>query len=77
MRTRKIGNNPHRGYAADMPETENPSSQNPRRYKWPWFVLAFAILGIVLAVLWVSLAAKKIEQERDFNEPLPSTAPER
>ena len=33
------------------------------------------ILGIAMAILWVTLAAKKIERERDINEPLPSTAP--
>jgi F0F1-type ATP synthase assembly protein I len=60
-----------------MPEPDEFSTQNNRRYKWPWFALAFVLLGIVMAVLWVALAAKKIEQRRDFNEPLPSTAPAR
>jgi hypothetical protein len=53
------------------------NSSLKRKYKWPWFVLAFVVLGIVLAVFWVALAARKIEQQRDFNEPLPATTPAR
>jgi hypothetical protein len=34
-------------------------------------------LGIVLAVAWVSIAAKKVERERDFSAPLPGGAPVR
>jgi hypothetical protein len=45
---------------------------NSRRYKWPWFVLAAFLLGVALAVLWVSFAVKKVERERDVNAPLPS-----
>ncbi len=53
-----------------------PESNLPKRtYKWPWFVLAFVVLGIVLAVVFVALAAKKIEQQRDYNAPLPSSGP--
>jgi len=47
-----------------------------KNYRWPWFVLAAVLLGIVLAVVWVGLAVKKVEQQRDFT-PLPSTAPMR
>jgi hypothetical protein len=57
----------------DAPENNSPR----QKYKWPWFVLALVVLGIAMAVLWVTLAAKKIEQQRDLNEPLPSTAPAR
>jgi hypothetical protein len=45
---------------------------NPRRYKWPWFVLAAAVLFVVLTIVWVSLAAKKVEQEREVNLPVPA-----
>lgn len=45
-------------------------------YKWPWFVLAAVLLGIALAVVWVAIAAKKVEAQRDFT-PLPATAPAR
>jgi hypothetical protein len=48
-----------------------------RNYRWPWFVLGFVVLGIVLAIFWVALAAKKIEQQRDLNAPLPTTTPAR
>ena len=53
-----------------------PLNEPPKpKYKWPWFVLAFVILGIVLAVMWVAIAAKKVEEQRDFGQPLPSTTP--
>ena len=46
------------------------------KYRWPLVALAFVILGIVLAILFVALAAKKVELQRDFT-PLPATAPTR
>jgi hypothetical protein len=49
----------------------------PRKYKWPWFVLAAGVIFIVIAVLAVALAARKVEQQRDLTAPLPSSAPVR
>jgi uncharacterized membrane protein YdfJ with MMPL/SSD domain len=57
-----------------MSAPENNSSKP--NYRWPWLVLAAVLLAIVLAVLWVAGAAKKVEQQRDF-APLPATAPTR
>jgi hypothetical protein len=53
----------------------NEPNENPRHYKWPWVVAAAVALGIVLAVIWVRVAVKKVESERDWNAPLPSSAP--
>ena len=39
----------------------------PPRYKWPWFVLAAVLLGIALAVLWMSFAVIRLRQMRDTN----------
>jgi len=44
----------------------------PPKYRWPWFVAAGVLLGFALSVLWVWLAVKKIERERDVNGPLPA-----
>ncbi len=52
-------------------------NEKPRRYRWPWVVAAFVLVGIVLAVVWVSFAVKKVERERDLNAPLPNSAPAR
>ena len=49
----------------------------PRRYRWPWFAAAAIVLGLVLAVVWMSFAVKKVARERDVNRPLPATAPVR
>jgi hypothetical protein len=54
-----------------------PENVSPRQnFKWPWFVLAAVLLAIVLAVIWVAAAARKVEQQRDF-APLPDSAPAR
>ena len=47
-----------------------------QKFRWPWFVLAAVLLAIVLAVGFVTVAARKVAQQRDF-VPLPSTAPAR
>jgi hypothetical protein len=44
-------------------------NKNPRRHKWPRFALAAVLLGIALAVVWVSFAVKKVERERNFSTP--------
>jgi hypothetical protein len=51
----------------DEPAENGP----PRKYQWPWFLLAAVLLGIVLAVLWVGYAAHREKEERDFSAPLP------
>jgi hypothetical protein len=42
------------------------------RYRWPWFVLAAVVLGVVLAIVWMGFAVHRERQERDVNAPLPS-----
>lgn len=44
-------------------------------YRWPWFVLAAVLLGIVLAILWMSYAVHREKEERNFNAPLPTQSP--
>jgi len=52
-----------------------PNGNAPQqKYRWPWLVLAAVLLAIVLAIVWVGIAAKKVEQQRDFT-PLPAGAP--
>ncbi len=51
---------------ADKPEK--------RRYTWPWFVLAAVVLGIALAILWVSREVARTRNQREWNTP---TAPAR
>lgn len=48
---------------------ENIPKQN---YRWPWFLAAGILLGIVLAVVWVGYAAHREAEEHNFSAPLPS-----
>jgi hypothetical protein len=43
-----------------------------RIYKWPWFVLAAAVAGILLALVWMGYAVHRQKQEQDFNAPIPT-----
>ena len=43
--------------------------EKPRRYRWPWFVLAAFVVFVLLAVLWMSFAVRNVERERNFNAP--------
>jgi hypothetical protein len=47
-------------------------NEKPHRYKWPWFVLAAFLLGVALAILWMTFDIRKVEQERNPNAPLPA-----
>ena len=38
---------------------------------------AAVVLGLALAIVWMSVAIKKVERERDGNAPLPNSAPVR
>ena len=44
-------------------EDKETNSAAPR-YRWPWFALAAVILGVVLAVVWMSVAVRRIREQR-------------
>jgi hypothetical protein len=48
-----------------------PPLQKPK-YLWPWFLLAAILLGIALAILWLSREVERTRRLRDFNA-LPPT----
>jgi hypothetical protein len=54
-----------------MNEPEEP----PRHHRWPYIAIAFVVIFIISAVIFMTVAVKKLERERDFNSPLPGTAP--
>ena len=43
------------------------SPAGERKYRWPWFVLAFVIAGVVLAVLWMSWEIRRTQRTRELN----------
>ena len=49
-------------------------NENPPCYRWPWFVLAAVLLFVVLTVVWVSFAVKKVERERNVSASVPAGA---
>src|ERR1041385_582435 len=38
-----------------------------QRYVWPWFLLAAFLLGCVLAVIWVTVEARRIKRQRQYD----------
>ena len=52
----------------------NDSKENPRRYKWPWFVLAAVLLFVALTIAAMRIAVNRERQQRDYNAPLPNSA---
>jgi uncharacterized membrane protein len=36
------------------------------RYLWPWLLLTGVLLGVVLAVVWITVAARRVRQQRQF-----------
>ena len=54
----------------DTPEED----ASPKKYCWPWFVLAAFVAAVALAVVWMSFAVRREQQQRDLNAPLPNTA---
>lgn len=47
-------------------------NEKPRRYRWPWLVLAAFLLFIALAIFWMCFEVQKVEQERNLNAPPPA-----
>ncbi len=52
---------------------ENNDKENrahpPRRYTWPWFLLAAFLAAIVLAAIWLSFEIQRTRRIRDLNAP--------
>ena len=46
-----------------------PAQPLPPRYRWPWVVLAAAILSVILAILWMSREVDRMRSIRDLNAP--------
>jgi hypothetical protein len=53
--------------AESDPEQGNKPVQ--RHYRWPLFVIAGIILGILLAILWLSFEVRRTERIRQLNSP--------
>ena len=44
-----------------------------RRYLWPWIILIGFLLGVALAVVWMTVEVRRTRQRRDPFAPLPSS----
>ncbi|HVM49565.1 MAG TPA: hypothetical protein VMU04_16165 [Candidatus Acidoferrum sp.] len=57
-----------------MAAGNNPEEPEARRtYAWRWWVLAAVLLGIALAVLWMSWEVARTRMIRDLSAPAPQT----
>jgi cytochrome c oxidase assembly factor CtaG len=44
---------------------EEDEANQPRHYVWPRYVLAGVVLGIVLAVFWMSVLVRRVHEQRE------------
>jgi putative heme-binding domain-containing protein len=44
---------------------EKNQAEPPQRYVWPWFVLGGVVLGVVLAVFWMSVLVHRVREQRE------------
>jgi uncharacterized integral membrane protein len=51
----------------DEPHTPKIHAAKKTRHVWPWFVLAGVILGILLAIFWMSKEVARTRQNREMN----------
>jgi hypothetical protein len=47
-------------------DQQNEPNQRPR-YTWPWFVLAFVVLGIILTSIWMTVLIRRMREQRDLS----------
>jgi hypothetical protein len=51
---------------SDRPGSEGQLREGPpRRYRWPWVVLGFFLLGVTLTVLAVRREAQRVREQRE------------
>jgi quinoprotein glucose dehydrogenase len=55
--------------------TEENGPPGKIRYRWPWFILAAVVLGVVLFAVFVTVEARRVRQMRDSNSWTPSARP--
>jgi hypothetical protein len=54
-------------------QSNPPEAPEKPHYTWPWFVLGAVLLGLALAVLWMSKEVGRMRSIRDMNAPAPRT----
>lgn len=45
----------------------------PHRRLWPWFLLILILLGLLLAVLWLSVEVRRLQERRKYYIPTGET----
>jgi hypothetical protein len=48
-----------------VPMTDPLTPKPPRHYRWPWFLIAGVILGVLLMILWMLGAVRKVKRIRE------------
>jgi hypothetical protein len=54
----------HLATSAPKMDQSQSATSPPRRYRWPWFVLGFFLLGVVLAVVTVRREVQRVKEQR-------------
>jgi len=52
--------------------SNEPAVSPKARHVWPWFLLAGIVLGVVLAVIWLSAEVRRVREQRQYDFAPPS-----
>jgi len=52
---------------------ESEPTRPPHRRLWPWFLLILILLGVLLAVLWLSVEVRRLQERRKYYIPTGET----
>lgn len=52
---------------------EREPARPPHRRLWPWFMLIAFLLAILLAVLWLSIEVRRLQEQRQYYIPTGET----
>lgn len=52
---------------------EKEPARPPHRRLWPWFLLILILLGLLLAILWLSVEVRRLQERRKYYIPTGET----
>ena len=54
---------------------ESEHARPSHRRLWPWFLLLLILVGVLLAILWLSVEVRRLKERRQYYIPTGETNP--